>query len=541
MTQSKKTVTETNYLCPKCRQRYMAKDGYRVNADKSRTPRFSCKMTTPEGTHTYCYTTTNPTGPVRGFGKSVIQARGRRFARKLDSQLYFISSAQNATPVHDGFFDAITKAWMKDTGGELVVLTMRYKNPTSRWTDSAKNAEYWLVDDKYLYNQRKKLNKNLVLVGDIKVRPTAGDPLFGMESITHGESGIFAHTKLRLTTIATPQNKSPKVLTTTGAITVPNYTDSGAGKKGEFHHVQGGVIVEIVDGKKFHLHHINCRKDGAFIWHDKAYYPDGEVRRAPACEAIVFGDTHHRFADPRCVEATFEKGGLVDVLNPKALVWHDLLDAYAVNVHHRGNPFIKIAKRKANFHVIEDEVRSAIDFLKVRGKGRKNFIIPSNHDDMLSRWIIKDDWKKDIATENIEFYLETALQMARSAKMTDIGASYVDAFGYWVNQLKGNSDITPLKLNSSLTFAEIECALHGHQGTNGARGSIKGFGAIGVKCITGHGHSPAIWNGHYRGGTMTRPSAEYTTGPGSWLQTHTSIDGFGKRHLHTCIGGAFWA
>ena len=230
MTQSKKTVTETNYLCPKCRQRYMAKDGYRVNADKSRTPRFSCKMTTPEGTHTYCYTTTNPTGPVRGFGKSVIQARGRRFARKLDSQLYFISSAQNATPVHDGFFDAITKAWMKDTGGELVVLTMRYKNPTSRWTDSAKNAEYWLVDDKYLYNQRKKLNKNLVLVGDVKVRPTAGDPLFGMESITHGESGIFAHTKLRLTTIATPQNKSPKVLTTTGAITVPNYTDSGAGK-----------------------------------------------------------------------------------------------------------------------------------------------------------------------------------------------------------------------------------------------------------------------------------------------------------------------
>ena len=484
MTQSRK-VQETNYLCPKCRQRYMTKDGYRVNADKSRTPRFSCKTQDLSGSSVYCYTTTNPTGPVKGHGKSVLQAKGRRFARKLDSKLYFITSAQNATPLHDGFNDAITKAWMPDTGGELVVLPMRYKNPTSRFPDSARNAEYWLVDDKYLYNQRKKLNKNLVLVGDIKVQPTRVDPLMGFESITHGESGIFAHTKLRLATIATPQNKSPKVLTTTGAITVPNYTDSAAGKKGEFHHVQGGVIVEIVSSTKFHLHHVNCRKDGAFIWHDKAYYPDGEVRRAPACEAIVFGDIHHRFADPRCVEATFRPGGLVDVLNPKALVWHDLLDAYAVNVHHRGNPFIKISKRRANFHVIEDEVRAAIKFLQSKGRGRKNYIVPSNHDDMLSRWIIKDDWKKDIATENIEFYLETALQMARSAKMTETGASYTDAFGYWVNRLKGNSDITPLALNSSLTFADIECALHGHQGTNGARGSIKGFGSIGVNASQG--------------------------------------------------------
>ena len=538
--QHNKTHDETNYLCPKCRQRFLIKDGWRTNADKTRTQRYACVESDGNDGRTYCYTTTNPTGPQRGHG-AALHKKTRRFARKLDSQLYFITAAQNATPMHDGFFSAITKAWVKDTGGELVILPMRYQNPTSRWTDSQKNAEYWLVPDELLYNQRKKLNQSLVLIGDVKIRPTAHDPLSGFESITHGESGIFAHTKLRMTTIPTPQNKAPKILTTTGAITVPNYTDSKAGKKGEFHHVQGGVIVEIVNNKKFHLHHINCRKsDGAFIWLDKAYYPDGTVTRAPAYEAIVFGDAHVRFADPDVVDATFCKGGLVDVLNPHSLIWHDLLDAYSVNVHHRGNPFIKLAKQRANYHVAEDEVHEAIEFLQGKGKGRKNFIIPSNHNDMLSRWVIQEDWKKDIATENIEFYLETALQMARSAKMTDIGADYVDAFGYWVNQLKGNSDITPIKMRESLTIREIELALHGHKGPGGARGTIKNFGAIGVKLITGHGHSPAIWNGHYRDGTMTRLTAEYVDGPNAWLNTHCSIDGFGKRHHHTCIDGTFW-
>ena len=539
--QHTRTLIETNYLCPKCRQRFLIKDGWRTNSDKTRTQRYACVETDGQDGRIYCYTTTNPTGPVRGHGK-LVGAKPRRFARKLDSQLYFITSAQNATPMHEGFFEAI-RSWVKDTGGELVVLTMRYQNPTSRWTDSQKNAEYWLVPDELLYNQRKKLNDNLVLIGDVKIRPTAHDPLSGFESITHGESGIFAHTKLRLTTIPTPHKRAPKVLTTTGAITVPNYTDSKAGKKGEFHHVQGGVIVEIVNNKIFHLHHVNCRKrDGAFIWLDKAYYPDGTVERAPAYEAIVFGDVHRRFVDPDVVDATFRKGGLVDVLNPRVLVWHDLLDSYFGNPHHVGNPFIKLAKHRANYHVAQDEVIEAIEFLREHGLSRKNYVVPSNHDDMLSRWIIREDWKRDVATENIEFYLETALVMAQSAHMTDIGADYIAPFGYWINQLKSKTDdITPLKLKQSLMLMDIECGYHGHQGPGGARGTIKNFGAIGVKLITGHGHSEAIWNGHYRGGTMTRLDAEYVFGPNAWLNTHVSIDGFGKRHLHTFVEGDFWA
>ena len=88
-------------------------------------------------------------------------------------------------------------------------------------------------------------------------------------------------------------------------------------------------------------------------------------------------------------------------------------------------------------------------------------------------------------------------------------------------------------------IGDIECSYHGDQGPNGARGSIKNLSAIGVKLITGHGHSAAFLNGHTRVGTMTRLTAEYTSGPGGWINAHASIDAFGKRHLHFCIDGDF--
>ena len=44
---------------------------------------------------------------------------------------------------------------------------------------------------------------------------------------------------------------------TTGACTVKNYTDSKSGKKGEFHHTLGFVIVEIKDDETFFIRQVH--------------------------------------------------------------------------------------------------------------------------------------------------------------------------------------------------------------------------------------------------------------------------------------------
>ena len=130
--------------------------------------------------------------------------------------------------------------------------------------------------------------------------------------------------------------------------------------------------------------------------------------------------------------------------------------------------------------------------------------------------------------------------MVRSVKMGKGGASYLDPFQYWVDRLKpADADIRCLPVDESLTIGGIECGMHGDRGPNGARGTINSFRRLGVRVVSGHGHTPGIEEGHYRNGTMTHLRLEYTHGPSSWMNTHTSIDALGKRHLHNIIGGRF--
>lgn len=512
--------------CPKCGT-LLARSGF-TPANKQRwVCRAGCG-----------YTTTDPSAPARSQGgeKTKVQNKPLKFKRKLGGvKRFVITAAQNGTPVHMPFLAALER-YCGFNDAELIVIPIRYKNPTSTWTASQVNEQVWdpLVKP-YLYNQRKKLCPSLVLLADIKTRPTAEKPLSSFESITHGESGILGHTKLQLTTIPTPQGRYPKVLTTTGAITVANYTDSKAGKKGEFHHTLGAVAVDVV-GKKFFMRQINAdKKTGDFIDLEYLYRAEGLVTKAPRPLGIAFGDTHRRFMDPTVEKTTFGKGGIVETLDPEHLIFHDLHDGYAENPHHAKDPFSKIAKRRDGSHRIHREIQEDVGWLeKVVGK-RKAIIVASNHDNFLSRYIVNTDWRYD--PDNAEFYLETAMHMARSAKMGAGGASRLDPFQYWVNRLHPRDNIRCLGVNESFVLGDIEMALHGDLGPNGARGSRQNLRRIGVKTVIGHSHSPGIEEGCYQVGTSSPLRLEYNTGPSSWLHTHCVVYANGKRCLLNIIDG----
>lgn len=494
--------------------------------------RWTCRNQT-SGETAVCYQTTDPSAAYRGRTPDLaVEFRG-----EVTRQTLVITWAQNATPVHKPFFNAL-QAYCKANDAQLVVIPGRYKNPTSRWEESQVNAQWWdaaLVP--YLINKRAQLNSNLMLLADIRVQPTAVAPLIGFEGLTHGESGILGHPKLQMTVIPTPHKRLPKMLTTTGAVTVENYSDTKAGKKGEFHHVLGAVVVEL-EGNFYHLRHINARKDGAFCDLDKAYFANGKVEGSGPYEAIVMGDTHVEFTDPIVDRATFDAGGLIERLNPKALVFHDLLDNYAVNPHHNGNPFINTLKHKVGLSNCKRGIENACEFVEERAGKRRVFVVGSNHNDFLNRWMNSQDWRHD--PKNAELYLETALEMVRTAKIGAQGAEIQDPFAMWFNRLVSKRNIRCLGRNESLVIAGIECSLHGDQGPNGSRGSRANLSKIGAKTIIGHSHTPGITNGCYQTGTSTPLSLEYTGPVGSWLQSHVSIDPMGKRHIHTLIKGKFW-
>lgn len=463
--------------------------------------------------------------------------RAEGFERELDPKRkrFIVTAAQNATPVHKGWWATIQR--LADAlEAEIIVIPIRYKNPTSQWNGSQRNAEYWVSEVRpYLWNTRKALNRNITLLADLKIQPTASDPLTGADAISHAASGIIGHPKVQLRSIPTPSQKMAKLLMTTGACTVENYTDSRAGRIGEFHHSLSAVLVEI-DGARFYARHVHwSAKAGGAYDLDKFYPAAGGRATRHAVAALVMGDTHVDFIDPDVEAATFGPGGMVQTLRPKHLVWHDLLDSYSCTRHHLGNPFISFAKAKRGADDVRAEVVRAIEFVRKHTPDKCiSLVVGSNHNDMLRQWVLRTDWRADPV--NAEFYLETALAMLRGTKLTGHGTEYPDPFTHWIRE--ANLPRTHvLGGNESFTLHGVELGLHGDVGPNGARGSARNLRRIGVRSFIGHSHSPAIDEGCYQVGTSTRLRLEYNRGPSGWLNAHGILHADGKRQLVPIIDG----
>ena len=463
----------------------------------------------------------------------------KKIHKAKDQQRYLITAAQNATAVHKPFFASL-QTYCRINEAQLIVIPYRYKNPTSIWSKVAENDDWWAPElTPFLLDRRTKLCKGLVLLADIKTQPTASRPLTGFENITGGDSGIIGHPKIELLTVATPQHKMAKLLTTTGAITVPNYLPGKAGKQGEFHHSFGACVAEISEGV-FHLRQVIATRDGSF--QDLNWNYGGDSRTPAVVEAIVLGDIHVECVAPDVVSATFtDKNSLVKTLRPKHLVFHDLHDGYARSHHHVGNPFIEFAKHKAGVNDVEKALDETFAFVDQHSPSAcKNIIVASNHNEVLARWVREANPKADPV--NVLFWAETFKAMMLGSAMGAGGAEILEPFAYWgERKLKCSGRTKFLKRNESLRIKGIEVGFHGDIGAGGSRGSRKGYSRIGTKTVIGHSHTPGITEGAYQCGTSSRLGLEYNNGPSSWMNTHCLIYANGKRTLVNIIKGTWRA
>ena len=523
-----------NPTCPKC-----------GNALRpySKTPtgatRWGCRKGDGEGR--YCYSTTRPEAAMPRDRKGQTSGRAPVFKRALrdSAKVFIITAAQNGTPIHKAFWTCLLTA-AKHRRGEVLVIPIRYKNPTSRWSASQANEEWWADEvTPYLWNVRRSLNENLVLLGDVKTQPTASSPLTGFDAISGGSSAILGHTKMQLRCVPAPSNRMAKVLTTTGACTVANYTDSKAGKLGQFHHSLAAIIVEVV-GRQFHLRQLHYDARTQSVTDLATRYRGEVVEQAPRPLALVTGDTHVDSIAPQVERATFGPGGMVETLRPHHIIWHDLLDGYSVNPHHAGNPFISAAKAASGAGDVEAEVKRACKYVKAHTPtDTLSVVVPSNHDDFLRRWIISHDWKADPL--NAKFYLRTALKMLEGVSKDGSGAHYPSPFPMVFPDIVDTSNIKLLRGNESFALAGVELGMHGDRGPNGARGSITNHRRLGVRSIIGHSHTPGIDEGAYQVGTSTLLRLEYNGGPSSWLNAHAVLHADGKRQLIFVIDGRWRA
>lgn len=449
----------------------------------------------------------------------------------LDSEVYIVTSAQNNTPLDQRFW-ACLLLYAHYLDAQILVVPLLYRNPTSPGELESQDAWWPPEVVPYLIENDVYIGPQIRVMGDAKINATALNPLTGFEAITGGDSAIFGHAQIQMKTVATPQNKIPKIMHTTGSTSKKNYSKSKAGKKGDFHHSLGAVIVEVdKEYDVFHMRGVVGDSKSEFYDIDMHITPKS-VKKVNAIEAIVLGDEHVIENCPDVYRATFEgPSSIVETCRPKYIVRHDVIDSYSVSHHHRQSPSIRYKKNLNGTDRLKDELAATAAFIEASTPSfSTSVIVPSNHHQHITKWLEEVDWK--LEPWNARLYHEL---WAEWLAHIDNGQPF-HPFTWWMQQ-NCNANVIYLQDDYPFIVKDIYLGYHGDRGPNGARGNINSFSKIGAKTVTGHTHSPGIEKGAYQVGTSSKLNLEYTSGPSSWLNTHCLIHPNGKRQMINILWG----
>ena len=461
------------------------------------------------------------------------ECSAEELAELTKAQVYLVTSCQNNTPLNQPFWKAL-KRYAKFKKAQLLVIPLLYRNPTSPGELKSENAWYPPEVVPYLIENDIMILPGIRVIGDAKINATAVNPLTGFEALTQADSAIFGHAQIQMRTVATPQNKLPKILHTTGSCSMKNYSKSKAGKKGSFHHSLGAVIVEAdtFNPDVFHVRSIVGDKNSEF-YDINLHITDRKIKKI-TIPGIVLGDEHVHTMCEDVKAATFAgHDSIVQTCRPEYIVSHDVIDSYAISHHHRHTPSMRFRKHLNNEDRLEAEMAQTARYLEdTTPSFATRVVVPSNHHEHITRWLEEVDWRSE--PWNAKIYHELWAAWLGAIERDEPFSPYV-----WWMKKNCTADVLYLEEDYPFIIRGIYLGYHGDRGINGARGSLASFSKIGAKTITGHSHSPGIEKGGYAVGTSTRLNLEYTSGPSSWLNTHALIFPNGKRQLIHIINGEY--
>lgn len=469
---------------------------------------------------------------------------------------FILTSAQDKTRIHEDFFNNLLayQTWLKDTflaPCELLVGGFTYNKKLFEDHDPTVRSDKVWFDvrlDEYIVHERIDIGEKLVFCGEMNTLPTATQPLSGFETYTRDKWGVFPHAKVQLRSIPTAKNAVTKVIMTTGAVTLPNYIRKKAGIKATFHHVVGAVIVAVDSSGAFWTRNIQATSlaDGSFYDLDR-YITNGVVIEGEhRAVALTYGDIHHEKLDPVVARKTWaydvEKQEIMeDVdcldswLRPQHRFLHDLSDFAPRNHHNIKDHHFRFITHQQETANVRNALYGCAKFLSAISRDdAQTVVVQSNHDNALLKWLKSADYKAD--PENAIFFLECELEIhrwLRTGNDCPIFELVLKEGGIPEDILFVGED------DSFLTCGDIENAMHGHLGANGAKASPAAFTRMGSKSITGHTHSPAITDGNMTVGVSGSLDMGYNKGLSSWLHAHGLTQPNGKRQLLVMMNGQF--
>jgi hypothetical protein len=470
----------------------------------------------------------NGTNGVSYPQRYVVTAAQASYRLKYDRDLhkYVPTATGSVAEMHENLVRGFDR-YCKDNGAELIILEMAGK-------DAGETIMHESVASRdELFSGNRKLNSN-IRIRDIVVPPQNVDPTTGKLRLAQRDTTlVYAHTKQRFRAVPSSNSKLPRLLITTGAVTTPNYNRSNhRGDMAFRDHTYGAAVVEVIDNSCYNVRFLRAQGDGKFV--DFGFKYDGD-RKPKKCgvEALVPGDIHAVDVDPDTMAATFE---MIDFLDPKMVILHDLFDGRSINPFEKDNLISKARDFERGRLSLEEELKTTYqvlrDFAREVGKRKKVYVVASNHPYFIDRYLESGDYLKDPWNFRIASYL--------ASKKLD-GVDPLKAGLERMGTIPSN--VTFLGLRDDLKVWGYQLASHGHKGLSGSKKSSATSREIAHgKSITGHTHTPEILRDTCIVGTSSRLDMEYTDGSASsWMAANAVLYEGGTIQLIPIIRGKWKA
>lgn len=440
--------------------------------------------------------------PVEGLTREKAE-KSRKFNESLYGR-YFITAAVAGAPVDKKFLSTVEK-FCEQKKAKLIVLLMRGHKRSLEPQDHIYTPEIEKLHKEGKAFVEYVFNSNLKAL-DVQVNPQQVLPLTGLTRYGVDKdkrySVLVASPRQHMKILPSGNGLHPRMLHSTGAITLPDYQKNRLGRISTQDHVVGGLFVTL-DKSQFHLTQVQADVDGSMVLYGKRHFPDGSVVEERA-ESFVMGDLHAGFDCPKTMQAWYE---VFAATKPKRVFLHDIMDGVSISHHLEHKPIDRLS-RPHELATLEKELlvvgKKLAEIKSKMPEDSELNIVASNHaPDHLVRYLDEGRY----LTDHVNYALAHELMNLRIKGSDNILRDAIDP----------DKNYNWLDRNDDYVVEGFNLAVHGDRAANGSRGSPAALEKTYGKGISGHTHTPEIVHRWVVAGTSTKLRLSYNSGASSWL------------------------
>ena len=418
--------------------------------------------------------------------------------KNVDDQNLVITSVQDGSEIKEEALE-ILENFCSVNNAKLIILWGK----SIRRGACFSNATYSRIA-KYLATEIVVKNWNNILIKDFMISPSQKNPLLNLDKLTTNyRTVIVGATKQYSQILPYKPVEGFRVAFSTGTISRIDYKDNVSSVLDEKFETTGAIFLEKTDYKYVPRNLIV--KDGK-IFDITGVYSRNSFKKLTKIPAMVAGDIHFPEEDEKEVEKIklFVKNN-----NVKTLFLHDIASWNSIN-HHDLHNYLNRAIRnnsdtlslKEEYETVTNKIHKlASDISKVDIK-----IVHSNHDDFIVKWLNDGNFIKD--SINSEFGAKLFIRYINGDNI--------------LADLPENVEVLPINveyITKGYQFGE-----HGDNGISGAKGNPKQFSKVFEKTVTGHTHSPQIYENSIVVGTTSKLVLDYNNkGFTTWAHAHAIV------------------